>query len=106
MVAEERRHKEAETWINEAIDYRILAKELCVDDEERERKVVCDLLTFQRHKRESEQMWSKGVARLREQLFVQQWWLLTIALFKVSQTQAFGEFLNRCNETSKLAAIT
>lgn len=40
-------HEEVETRINEAIKDRSLADELCANAEERERKAVTNLLSFQ-----------------------------------------------------------
>lgn len=54
----------------------------------------------------SKLIWSQEVVHLREQLLVQQQWLPTIPLFKVSQTLAFGDFFTQCSKTTKSATIT
>lgn len=106
LIEMEKRLDEAEKCMNETMEDQSLVEELCWDTEEKKQKIVADLLTFQQQMRRSEQIWSQEVGRLREQLMVQQQWLSTIALFKVSHTSAFGDFLNQCNEPTKSATIT
>lgn len=66
LLEAEKHHKVAEPWMNEAIEDHSLAEELCTYAKEREWKAVTYLLSFQRQRRESEQIWDQEVARLRK----------------------------------------
>lgn len=59
-----------EKHINETIEDRSFAKELCTDIKERGGKVMTDLLTFKQQMGKSEQIWSGEVGLLKEQLLL------------------------------------